>query len=95
MIRRRKDATLDCSFVDVNYVDLERDPIGQVEKVYGRLDMELTREARAKMQAFVAEHRKGKFGAHRYRIEDTGLSIPEVRERFKRYLDHFDVPIEN
>jgi Sulfotransferase family len=95
MMRRRKDERLNKSFVDVNYVDLERNPIKQVEKVYDRFGMILTSAARDKMKSFIAQHRKGKFGVHRYRIEDTGLSVDEVRDRFASYLRRFDIPLED
>jgi hypothetical protein len=94
MMRRRQDQTLDRSFVDVQYVELEHNPIQQVEKVYARFGMTLTPAARDRMRSFVSEHRKGRFGAHRYRIEDTGLSVAEVHDRFKAYLQHFAVPLE-
>jgi hypothetical protein len=95
MMRRRKDRTIDRSFVDVHYVELDQNPIKQVEKVFARLGMSLTPAALEKMRQFVAQHRKGKFGAHRYRMEDTGLTVEEVRDRFKAYLRHFDVPLES
>jgi hypothetical protein len=94
MIQWRKDPAVNRAFVDVNYVDLERDPMAAVERIYKELGMKLDDTARAQMRTFIAENRKGKFGAHRYRIEDTGLTADEVRARFKLYLKHFDVPIE-
>ena len=95
MIRYRNEEKSASSFVDINYVELEQDPIRQVGKVYERLRMTLTDAARDEMRAFIATHRKGKFGAHRYRLEDTGLTADEVHDRFKFYFDYFDVPREN
>jgi hypothetical protein len=95
MMRRRKDETLNRSFVDIHYLELEQNPIKQVEKVYAQFGMTLSTAALQKMRLFAAQHRKGKFGAHRYRMEDTGLTTEEVRDRFKAYLEYFDVPLEN
>jgi hypothetical protein len=94
LIRRRRDPAVDRRFVDVGYLDLERDPLGQVAKVYAHHGLELTDAARAAMEAYVRENRKGKFGAHAYDIRDTGLRVEEVRERFKFYTDHYDIPYE-
>ena len=95
MIRRRRAAPeLNQVFVDVNYVDLERDPIKQVERIYAGLDMELTDTTCSQMKAYIAANRKEKFGVHQYRIEDSGLRAEEVRDRFKVYLDYFDIPHE-
>ena len=94
MMRRRKDPKVDAAFVDVNYVDLERDPIGQVQKVYDNFGMSLHDSSRQAMAKYIAEHRKGKHGKHRHKLEDSGLKIEEVLERFKTYLDAYDVPRE-
>lgn len=95
LIRRRQDPQADKAFIDVGYVDLERDPLGQVAKVYDRYGLEFTPAARTSMARYVAENRKGKFGYHRYDIRDIGLSVGEVRERFKFYTDHYDIPLED
>jgi hypothetical protein len=94
LIRRRKDAAADRRFVDVNYVELEEAPLAQVAKVYARFGLELGDAARARMARHVEHNRKGKFGFHRYALGDIGLRVAEVRERFKFYTDHFDIPQE-
>jgi hypothetical protein len=94
MIRRRQAPEAARTFVDVQYLDLERDPLAQVAKVYAHFAIELTDDVRGRMLDYVAENRKGKFGVHRYHITDTGLRVEEVRERFKFYTDTFDIPYE-
>lgn len=94
MIRRRADPAVDGISVDVQYLDLENDPLGQVAKVYDRFGIELTEVARKNMREYIAQNRKGKLGIHRYDITDSGLSVGEVRERFKFYTDYFDIPYE-
>ena len=95
LIRRRRDPEFDKRFVDVKYLDLEQHPIRQVEEIYRRLGVGLKPEARAAMERYGTEHRKGKFGLHRYRLEDAGLRVEEVRDRFRFYTDHFNIPLEN
>jgi len=94
LLRRRKDPKVDALFVDVNYVDLERDPIGQAQKIYDRFGMSLDQSSRRAMSQYIAENRKGQFGTHRYKLEDSGLQVGEVRERFKTYLEAYGVPRE-
>jgi hypothetical protein len=94
MIRRRADRRFEDVTIDVQYLDLESDPLGQVSKVYDYFGIELTPQARDNMLGYVAENRKGKHGVHRYDITDTGLTAGEVRERFKFYTDYFDIPYE-
>jgi hypothetical protein len=94
MMRRREDPVTDRRFADVLYVELERRPVAQVEKVYDRFGMVLENSARERMQRYVAENRRGKFGVHQHVLEGTGLRLGEIRERFKSYTDHFDIPLE-
>jgi hypothetical protein len=94
MIRRRRDPKVDALFVDVNYVDLERDPIAQVRKIYDHYGMPLEEASIRAMRAYIEANRKGKHGKHRHALEHSGLSIEEVRERFKNYLNVYDVPRE-
>jgi hypothetical protein len=95
LIRRRENAEADKAFVDVGYVELESDPLGQAAKVYARYGLEFGAPARAAMERYIAQNRKGKFGFHKYDIRDIGLSVEEVRERFKFYTDHYDIPLED
>jgi hypothetical protein len=94
MIRRRRDPKVNALFVDVNYLDLERDPISQVRKIYDHFGMTLDDTAIRAMLAYIDENRKGKHGKHRHRLEDSGLHVEEVRERFMNYLNVYDIPRE-
>lgn len=94
LIDLRKNAAAHAQFVDVHYLDLETDPLGQAAKVYAHYGITLTDEARAAMARHVADNRKGKFGFHKYDIRDIGLRVEEVRERFKFYTDHYAIPPE-
>jgi hypothetical protein len=94
MMRRRKDPKVDAVFVDVNYMDLERDAVGQAQKIYDRFGMALDDSSKRAMSKYIADNRKGKHGKHRHTLEESGLRVEEVRERFKTYLDTYDVPRE-
>jgi hypothetical protein len=48
----------------------------------------------ASLVGLLSANRKGKFGAPRYDIRDLGVSVAEVRERFKFYYDAYDIPRE-
>ncbi|WP_141579031.1 sulfotransferase [Actinomadura sp. WMMA1423] len=73
-------------FVDVHYDDFVRDPIGTVESVYGRFGLPFTGEARAAMTKLHEESSTGAAKpAHRYSLEDFGLTPEQVDERFADY----------
>lgn len=94
ILRLRSDSEIDRRFVDVMYVELEREPLAQVERVYAHRGMALSASARAAMQDYFAKNRKGKFGQHIYRLADYSLGVEEVRERFRGYFERFEVPRE-
>jgi hypothetical protein len=81
-------------FVDVPFAEQLADPIAAVERAYEGLALPFTPQARERMAGWAAAHRRGRHGEHRYRLADFGLDAAEVRDRFRFYLDRFDVPEE-
>lgn len=80
---------------DVQYADNMRDPIGTVRRIYERFDDPFTPEAEAAAEAFMAGNQQGKFGKHTYDIADYGLSKAGVRERFKDYIERYEIPVKD
>jgi hypothetical protein len=75
-------------FVDVYYDEFVADPMGTVEEIYARLGEPLGADARAAMSALHADSTSGtRRPAHRYRLEDFGLTGRQVDDRFADYLD--------
>lgn len=94
VIALRKDPAMNARFVDVGYLDLERDPIGVVRKVYAGTGMTLTPQAQRAMETWKAAHRKGRHGSHRYSLENYGLSREFVLDKFERYIRRFNIELE-
>ena len=80
-------------FLDLQYHDLVRDPLGTVRNIYNRFELVLSAEAEERMQAFLAKERKSK-SSHRYTPEDFGLTPQLIRHHFQAYIDAFDIPAE-
>ncbi len=76
---------------DVRHVDLLRDPIGTVERVYADLGLPLGDDAHAAMQRFLAEEAAKPLSTHEHGLEGFGLEPDRVRERFRAYREHFDL----
>ncbi|SHN47117.1 sulfotransferase family protein [Cryptosporangium aurantiacum] len=74
-------------FFDVEYSEFVADPVGTAERVYAHFDLELTDEARTAMATLHAESKTGdRKPAHRYTLEEFGLTPEQVDERFTDYL---------
>lgn len=74
---------------DVRCADLVRDPLATVERLYRDLGLELTGDARAAMQAYVAGEAQKPRSVHEHSLESFGLSEGAVRERFASYRERF------
>jgi hypothetical protein len=79
----------------VQYADTLRDPIGVVRGIYERFGEPLEPEAEAAMRRYLADNPKGKHGRHAYALEEYGLSRGAVRERFKDYIERYDIPVKD
>ena len=75
--------------LDIQYVDLVADPIATVQHIYAHHGYEFTEPFEAAMRQWLAANRQHKHGAHRYTLEEYGLSEAQVREDFSDYAKEF------
>jgi hypothetical protein len=78
-------------FHDVQYIDLMRDPIGTVARLYAHFGLDFTPVAEERMRRFLAENPKDKNGQHRYTLAQFGLDRDEEAARYRSYRERFDV----
>ena len=69
--------------------------LAAARSVYEQLGMDLTAETEAAMAAHADATPPGKHGGHSYQFEDLGLTRDEVRARFARYIERFDIPVRD
>jgi sulfotransferase family protein len=81
-------------FLDVHQRDLDRDPIGTLQRVYAFLGLALTSEVRQAVRSWQQANRSGAHGTHRYSAEQFGLSAAQLRSDYDFYIRHFDVALE-
>jgi hypothetical protein len=79
---------------DLYYADITADWQQAMQGVYDFLQMPFTDAARAGMQAWLDENRQHKHGAHKYALEDFGLSADEVETAMAFYRERFNIPRE-
>ena len=91
---RRKTGPWQQQLLDVPYMELVRDPLSMVRRIYAYFDLEITEAAVAAMQRFLRENPKNKDGVHRYSLAEFGLNPEEERRRFQFYLDFFGIEPE-
>jgi hypothetical protein len=72
-------------FYDVRYDDLVADPFGTVEAIYGHFGLPLTGAAADAIRSLATGARAGGDSAHRYALDEFGLTGEEVDEKFAGY----------
>jgi hypothetical protein len=91
---RQAPGDLHRQLFDVHYLEMVRNPMSMVRRIYEHFDLELTMAAEDAMQRFLAANPKNKEGVHRYSLEEFGLAPEEERRRFQFYLEFFGIEPE-
>jgi len=91
---RQDQGILHQQLFDVHYLELLRDPMSMVRRIYEFFDLELTGAAETAMKRFLLANPKNKGGVHRYSLEEFGLTPETERRRFQFYLDFFGIEPE-
>jgi len=86
-----RDRVGSAAFHDVAYEDLVADPMGQMQRIYAFLGLELTPTTEASMSAWRTGNPQNKHGVHRYQLEDFGLDRSALRGEFEPYCRRFGI----
>lgn len=90
-VRDTRPASL---FLDLDYGEIESQPLGAIEKIYDFLGWSLSPQARAAMSAYLEANPKNKHGVHRYSLDRFGLDRDSQFERFRPYCERFDIAVQ-
>jgi len=77
---------------DVNYIEVCRDPIAAVRRIYEHFGWLLSAEAAQRMRLVLASLPQDQYGRHRYNLSQFGLDPAEGVEAFAAYCERFDLP---
>jgi hypothetical protein len=77
-------------FTDVAYRDAVTHPLNEVERIYDAIGVPLLPEARSAMESWLGARAQEDRPAHRYSVEQFGLSEAAIREAFASYIARFD-----
>jgi Sulfotransferase family len=71
---------------DLYYDDLMSDPLRQMKKIYAWLGDDWTEAGEAGMRSWLAANPQGRFGKHRYSLDQWGFTREELEPYFADYL---------
>jgi hypothetical protein len=74
-------------FIDVDFRDTVRDPVGVVERIYQHIGLQMTDRAVAGIRAYMDSHPREGRPKHQYSLEEFGFTEAEIRARFRAYRE--------
>jgi hypothetical protein len=75
----------------VHYLDLVSNPVSTVAALYRHFSGALDPDTAARIGRLVEAKPNGGYGAHGSRLEEYGLDAAFERERYARYMAHFEI----
>lgn len=87
-LRRQYDPK---QFFDVHFREVLSDPVGVAKRVYAYFGIRWTEEAEHALRRWQAENPRGKHGEHAHRAEDFALHEDRIAERFRAYMQYFNI----
>lgn len=72
---------------DLHYADLVEDPIASMRALYDWAGDDFTPDTEQAMRAWLTENPQGRFGVHRYTLDEFGLSVEDLEPHFRDYLE--------
>lgn len=81
---------------DCIYEELFSDPIAIVKKIYGKFNLEYNEEFEERMKVYLENNKQGKYGRHKYSLEEYGFNEEGIYQEYKDYMEHygFGIPDE-
>jgi hypothetical protein len=93
--RLRAQGRLANTQLDVSYYDLVADPRAVLERIVDFSGLPFDEAYARQLDPALQANRRHKYGVHRYRLADFGLSEAEVDEAFAGYRARFAIPLES
>jgi hypothetical protein len=92
---RRAAGGLPDRFVDVHFQSMLKDPVETLRRAYGSMGRDFSAEHAERVQRYLKEKPRGKFGIHKYAPEEWGFSKREARENLAHYIERAGIELED
>lgn len=78
----------------LRYADLVADPFTRITELYARFGIESSAAYETRLRSEIERRSGVEHGDHAYDLAAMGLDRADLRERFRRYREHFGIPEE-
>jgi hypothetical protein len=80
----KEDQIFDCI-----YDEFFSDPISMVKKIYQKFDLKYTEDFEERMIIYLENNKQGKYGRHKYSLEEYGFDAGNLYDDYQEYMDHY------
>jgi len=80
-----REKNKDVNFIDVNYLDLIKDSLPTMKQIYDARDLEMKADLENIFRNTETLNPKGKYGVHKYKVEDFGVDQQLIIDQTDRY----------
>jgi hypothetical protein len=74
---------------DLDFLEIRRDPIAAVRRIYKHFGWLLSREAEQRMRVVLTNQPREQYGNHRYDLSQFGFDAAEGARAFAAYCEQF------
>ena len=86
----RKSVNDPDKFIDIQYNQFITDPIKILKDIYVRIGRPMDQKLEDKLALVDKKNSKGKYGAHKYSLNDFGISQETISSHYIEYLEYFN-----
>jgi hypothetical protein len=78
---------------DCMYEELFSNPIEMVKTIYRKFGLEYSKEFEERMKVYLENNKQGKYGRHKYSLEEYGFKGESIYEEYKDYMERYNFGI--
>jgi len=78
---------------DCMYEKLFSNPIAMVKTIYQKFGLEYTEEFEERMKVYLENNKQGKYGRHKYSLEEYGFKKESIYQKYEDYMEQYDFGI--
>jgi hypothetical protein len=78
---------------DCMYEELFSNPIAMVKTIYQKFGLEYTKEFEERMKVYLENNKQGKYGRHKYSLEEYGFEKESIYQKYKDYMENYNFGI--
>jgi len=92
---RRTHPEKESQILDVMYDELFSDPVAMVRRIYDFSGLRVTTAFEERMRRYLDNNRQGKYGRHRYSLEEYGIDAEAFVDEHADYMSKYNFGLQN